>query len=520
MAGGPSGTDANSAWLPAGFSPARYDQIPVAELLRAASRGWIGVDRPLLKSIIDRGESAAEEVLAFSRQPHDQDRIGLDLVLADLFRSLRTPEAIAFYLDLIRREPLDVDDSIVEALLTYREQALEPLLQLYEELGEEQGADTAFVLAGLRLRDQRVLSILLERLEFDTGDGAFLLGLYGDPAARPALEKMLAEVPAEDAELRRETSYALAQLDDPEPSYESPAFDLLAGYPERELPEFDILPESERIEMFVSDDAEIRAGAAYSFFNAELQSNARAALLKLAQSDPDPNVRGRAWESLADAGMDSEGDPPVRAAMLAVLADHSCPIEERGGAAVALYPVADAPDVRPHIEALYEEGGPARAKALEAMWRSLYDPFAKYFPPHLADPDRTILRQALRGTGYFRLSGQAEKIASYFQDEDLREDALYAYALAMPGETTRGRARGMLRKIDSLADLTPAEIRVVMFGIDERLRLHGLHPVFDAESEREDGEPESSAPASHAKVGRNDPCPCGSGKKFKKCHGQ
>jgi preprotein translocase subunit SecA len=22
------------------------------------------------------------------------------------------------------------------------------------------------------------------------------------------------------------------------------------------------------------------------------------------------------------------------------------------------------------------------------------------------------------------------------------------------------------------------------------------------------------------KVGRNDPCPCGSGKKFKKCHGQ
>ena len=90
----------------------------------------------------------------------------------------------------------------------------------------------------------------------------------------------------------------------------------------------------------------------------------------------------------------------------------------------------------------------------------------------------------------------------------------------MPGETTRGRARGMLRKIDSLADLTPAEIRVVMFGIDERLRLHGLHPVFDTESEREEGEPESSAPASHAKVGRNDPCPCGSGKKFKKCHGQ
>jgi len=25
--------------------------------------------------------------------------------------------------------------------------------------------------------------------------------------------------------------------------------------------------------------------------------------------------------------------------------------------------------------------------------------------------------------------------------------------------------------------------------------------------------------AAGAKVGRNDPCPCGSGKKYKKCHG-
>jgi len=37
------------------------------------------------------------------------------------------------------------------------------------------------------------------------------------------------------------------------------------------------------------------------------------------------------------------------------------------------------------------------------------------------------------------------------------------------------------------------------------------------------GESESAAPKTAAKdrptVGRNDPCPCGSGKKFKKCHG-
>ena len=155
------------------------------------------------------------------------------------------------------------------------------------------------------------------------------------------------------------------------------------------------------------------------------------------------------------------------------------------------------------------------------MWRSLYDPFAKYFAPHLGDPDRAIVRQALRGAGYFRLSSQAEKIASYFENEDLREDALFAYALAMPGETTRGRARGMLRKIDSITHLSPTETRVVMFGIDERLRLYGLNPVFDDESNAEEDEPEPEAAApSPSKVGRNDPCPCGSGRKYKKCHGQ
>ena len=34
------------------------------------------------------------------------------------------------------------------------------------------------------------------------------------------------------------------------------------------------------------------------------------------------------------------------------------------------------------------------------------------------------------------------------------------------------------------------------------------------------GEPKSQAPVHvEKKVGRNDPCPCGSGKKFKNCHG-
>jgi hypothetical protein len=488
-----------------------------ADLLRAAASGRIGVDRRLLRSVLDH--AAPSEILAFAHEPRDNHRVDLDPLLIDLFRYYQTPEAVDFFMDAIRRVPEDMDESLIQALLPFGEKAVDPMLRLYEELGEEQGSDVAFLLAGLRVHDPRVLAVLLDRLEYDAADGAFCLGLYGDPAARPALEKMLAEIPGEDVELKREVAYALEALEAPAPKYQPESFDILADYPAKELPRFDVLPEAEIIELLASPDPEVRAEAAYSFFNTDLQPNARAALLAVAKADPDAKVRGRAWESLADMS----GEDAGREALLAALRDHSKPVVERGGAAVGLYPAADRDDVRRELEALYEEGGLARAKALESMWRSLYKPYAKYFGPHLDDKNVAILTQALRGAGYFRLTRYADKIATYFEREgdleDLRDDALFAYALAMPGETTRGRAQGMLRKIDSLTHLDSGETRLVMFAIDERLRLVGLDPVFDNESEVEE-EPEPEPPPPPAKPGRNDPCPCGSGKKYKKCHGK
>jgi len=508
----------------------------VQDLLRAAARGRAGVDRGFVQSILDHGPEAAADVLAFSRASHDDEPILLDELMVDLFRHWGSPEALEYYLDLIRRNPESVDDALVEALLPFKERAVEPLLALYEELGEEQGSDIAFLLAALRVRDPRVLELLLDRLEYDAADGAFCLGLYGDPAARPALERVLAEIaPGSDADapgseedkktsaaLKREIEFALEQLNAPEPSYEPPPADILAEYPKRALPEFDVLSEEECIELLKAPEADVRAGAAHSFFNNQISPKARQALLEAAKSDQDATVRGQAWASLADATGEGPDAETIRDAMLAVLSDPSRPVEERGGAAVGLYAVADQDAVRKAIEGLYEEGGKGRVKALDAMWRSLWKPYAKYFPPHLDDPNPEIVRQALRGTGYFRLTRYADKIATYFDRddkyEDLREDALFAYALAMPGETTRGRVRGMLRKIDSLAALTPEETDLVEFALDERLKLHQLEPVFSAEGEEVEETP-AAPPPSPQKVGRNDPCPCGSGKKYKKCHG-
>jgi hypothetical protein len=499
------------------------------ELLREAAQGRLGVDKRLIQSILDdflsRGDDAVREVLAFANGSHDSDRIDLDPLLVDLFHHWNTPDALDFLISVVRRTHEDVDDDLVQTLLPFGERAVEPLLKLYEELGEEQGSDIAFLLAGLGVRDPRVLDLLLERLQFDAGDGALCLELYHDSAARPALEAMLAEIPAEEVALRRDLQHALQELGEPAPVYEPIPFDILAEYPARQLPAFEVLSEAERMHMIESPDAETRAAAAHSYFNQELDPKTRAALFRLAQSDPDAKVRGRAWESLADATEDAG----IRGAMLAVLTDASRDIAERGGAAVGLYAVADRDDVNKALQALYEEGTLdkngvlARAKALESMWRSLWKPYARFFPQHLDDPDKEILRQALRGAGYFQLTRYADKIAGYFDREDhledLREDALFAYALAMPGETTRGRIRGMLRKIDSIAHLSSSEAELVMFALDERLRLAGLDPVFAGEESAGQEEEAEPHPPPSGKVGRNDPCPCGSGKKYKKCHG-
>jgi hypothetical protein len=489
----------------------------VEELLREAALGRVGVDRALIQKILDANDPAG--ILAFTRGPSEDHRVQIDPLLVDLFRHYQSPEALDFLVDVARRDAEDVSDDLILAFLPFGEKAIEPLLALYQELGEEQGADVAFLLAGLHVRDARILDLLLERLEYDTADGAFLLGLYGEPAAQPALEKMLAEIPEEDAELRREISFAIEQLNaTPEP-YQHEPFDIFREYPKRDLPAFDLLTEAERLEMLKSDDALIRAGAAHSFFNVELQPKERAALLELAKSDPEARVRGKAWESLADA----TEDRTILDAMTAVLNDESRPVEERGGAAVGLYAVADQDDPRRGIEALYHAGGPGRVKALEAMWRSLWQPYAKFFPEHLTDSDPKIVREALRGAGYFELTRYADQIAKYFDAEEpfdhLREDALFAYALAMPGETTRGRVRGMLRKLDSITPLTHYETELVEFALDERLRLHGMQPVFSADQEEPEPEAVPALPPAAQKPGRNDPCPCGSGKKYKKCCG-
>jgi hypothetical protein len=199
-----------------------------------------------------------------------------------------------------------------------------------------------------------------------------------------------------------------------------------------------------------------------------------------------------------------------------VLQNPSASIEEKSGAVVALAHQADNPAVAKAIETLY--GDPrGRAKALKAMARSLDRRFASYPPKHLDDPDLEIKRQAIWGVGYLGLASEAPRLELFFDDHEFRSDALFAYALSVPGETSRSRAHALLNKIEDVADGFSADDEMlVKIALDQRLMLHGIKPVFFPDESDQEKEPE---PIASSKVGRNDPCPCGSGKKYKKCCG-
>src|SRR6185437_15666952 len=190
--------------------------------------------------------------------------------------------------------------------------------------------------------------------------------------------------------------------------------------------------------------------------------------------DDSEAVRARAWEALVDSTEETE----VVEAMLDKLRDPATTIDERGGLLVGLSAEADRNEVRTAIVDLYSspEG---RAKALEAMWRSMHPSFRDYFAQHLDDADLEVRRGAIWGVGYYGLKSELANLRKLFDHEELRSDALFAYSLAVPAEISRGRMKGLLARIEKDANgLSEMEEQLVMAALDERLLLAGKEPFF------------------------------------------
>jgi len=496
------------------FDSDRLQTVPAYQLLQAASEAYLGLDHRFLHAILDHPETSIPDLVRFAGEDHDHDPVLLDDDLLDIFRVLGTPQAIPFYVKLVRGDRAEIDDNLVEAFVQLGAASVDPLLALLKEFDGEDAGDVPFVLSVLRVRDDRILEALTNRLELDPGDAAVCLEIYGDRKAIPALETVLAEIPPSDPTHNQIKSLIarLASNIENVPEALEP-FDIWELYPEQDSPPLELLSEDDRLAMLDVASAELRADIVESFRNTELSGKVRARLLALTKNDPDPTVRGECWETFGGIA----DEPEIRRAMLAVLADPAAALEEKGGAAVALAQQIDNDAVFRAIEELYTDPR-SRAKGLQAMGRSFDRRFAAYPAQHLDDADPEIKRQAIWCTGYLRLAGEAPRLEAFFEQEEFRSDALFAYALSAPADTSRARIRSLLKKVDELSGgFRPEEEELVKIALDQRLMLAGMKPAFFEEDLDEDDD--RPQPAISKKTGRNDPCPCGSGKKYKKCCG-
>ena len=359
-----------------------------------------------------------------------------------------------------------------------------------------------------------MLEALTRRIENDPQDAALCLEMYGDPAAIPALEAALAQIPADDSRSRAPIQAVIEALSAPsETAVKSDEpFDIWALYPGEAPTDFAALEDEDRLAMLQKGSPSLRAEVALSYQGTDLSDAARACLIQLAKTDADATVRGACWEALGEIG----DEPDLRQAMLKVLADPKAALEERSGAAIGLAEQSDNVAVYQAILNLYQDPR-SRAKALKAMARSFDKRFSAYPPKHLDDPDPAIKTQAIWGIGYLDLAAEAPRLAELFDDEEFRTDALFAYALSIPGETSAGRVRALMTKVEEAAGGFRAdEEDLIRIALDQRLMLHGKSPVFFPDEPEED---EAEIVPVAPKPGRNDLCSCGSGKKYKKCHG-
>ncbi|HEX7360561.1 MAG TPA: HEAT repeat domain-containing protein [Bryobacteraceae bacterium] len=429
------------------LDPDKLNQANPAEVLEAAAEAHLGLDHRFLHSLADRREEALPAVLAFAKRNRSEDRIDLAPEIIALLRHWRAPEALSFLISYIAEAPDEIPDEAMEAVVEIGQPAVEPLLELYEKLDKPDSGDVAFLLASLGVRDDRISQILSARREHDASDAEFLLEVYGAQAVSPG-------------------------------GAEEP-FNIWDSYPEIADPDLDLLDEDARLDLLEHPVVSMRAAAATSFFNRELKPDERARVLHSAQTDTSPVVRARAWEAL----LNDTDDPAIVEAMLEAMRNPETSMEERGGLMVGLAAESDRNEVRAAIEQLYREPA-GRAKAMEAMWRSVHPSFRDYFAKHLNDSDLEVRRAAVWGIGYYGLRSELNRLRDFFDDEDLRADALFAYTLAAPAELSRGRMKGLLARIEKDAHgLSEMEEDLVKMALDERLLLAGKEPYFSREED-------------------------------------
>lgn len=469
--------------------PQDYSTTSIAQLLDAGAYGRVARAKAWARSIVERPDALAE-VLAFVESA-EADVLGVlegDLVaFLDYLSGGPNAEVAAFLAEAAGEHAADLDEELMQALMRQGSLVVEPLLVLAASQEEEDRGDLLFVLAHLGVKDERILQLLTEYLEFAAEDGAMALAAYGDAAAIPLLEEMakgLDTVDPDQEHVRTELESAVEALRKPEPLDLPPATNPVEFYPEFDTPQLDDFEEKELLEALTAEDPRLRGAVVTEFFQRDYDATVAKRLHEIATEDGDAGVRGKALAALAAAAQ----DPVIEELLTSRLKDSSRSLEERVGAAIGLHAEfarLDDPALKDALIELYAQES-VRSQVLEAMWRTLDRSLGEYAARHLDDANPEIRKQAILGVGYLSVGTAAKKLEELFGDEEFRDEALYAYALCLPTEISRGRVKGLLRKIGEIAEgLSEEEQGMVETALDERLLLNGMQPVFHVEGEEE-----------------------------------
>lgn len=495
------------------IAPADYGSTPASDLLAASARGYVAWDHRLLHALLDDPERTLPDIVRFAvaDERHGEDPADVRWDLVEIFRVHPDPVAIPFLVECLETVG-EADEALLHAFARQGRAAVEPLIDVVRKNGPAAG-EAAFVLGAFGIPDERILPALEEFAAAEPLEAAEAIGFYGGDEACAAIQRIIdskaGELGPDDRAqfelILRRTGERTAEADD-EP------LDIWALYPETAEPDLSVLSASELNEFLESPVAEHRLAALRAYSGDELDEEQQSRIESIARSDPEPDVRGAAWRALNAEALDEAAITHLRARLTAP----DTPAGELAGIAIVLAKAirANEPGLHEAIERLYE-GPSTRAAALEAMWRTFDRRYRDYAARHIEDEDGDIRDEAITLAGFLGVAELAPRLRELFFDGDFRPVSLRAYALCAPFSGKRAAARDFYRTIEHAADGFDDEHEesIVKSAIDLRLALRGERPVFAP------AEPESAPVVSSGKVGRNEPCPCGSGRKYKKCCG-
>jgi HEAT repeat protein len=466
------------------LSPAEYATLSPADLLQAVANGEVGFDHAFFDAFLTDREAALDALDAFVAADHDDDRVDIEEQVFELYRHLRDPRAVPFYMLLLRAQMDGVQDDLIEAFAEIGQPAVQSLLDLYEEVEEEEGGEIAFVLAAMRIPDERITKLLLDRLEYDAQDAAVCLGLHGDPAAKPALEKLLDEVSQlpDPGLIKTDVEDAIERLSASEPEAERPVFNVYEQYTEFTPPFFEVMEAEESLQWLASPDPRVRLAVAESLEDVDISDEVAASLPGRALAEADLTVRCALWKCL----LQTELSEALVSTVKARFDESDVEPLEQATLAIVLARTQYDNALKSRILDFYGKTE-LRPLAMEAMWYTNDTEFLPLIETHLEDEDLDVRRAAILGVGFFVDTASAAKLVPAMKVESLRSDAIYSYALAHPGEVSRITAQKVLKHVDQVAGgLTRDEAELAMSALDLRLSISGGRPFFATEDDGHD----------------------------------